>query len=283
MSEEHKISGWQRVFLIIIPYVFIVGAFQFMGKIIIGGDLVNLENSHETLLQKLILTLFSLLGTFFVLWIFVRFIDKDKFINLGFHIKNRRKDFGLGFLLGLLIMGLGYFILLFSGEIIFEKFNIDLSKIAITFLLFILVAINEEVLFRGYFIKNLMLSFNKYIAVFISAILFSLAHGFNPHIDELSLVTLFLFGVIFGISYIYTNNLWFPIALHFSWNFFQSILGFNVSGQDFYFLVETKFTKANILNGGFFGFEGSILCVMALLITIVVMLIYYSKKSKTTI
>ena len=283
MSEEHKISGWQRVFLIIIPYVFIVGAFQFMGKIIVGGDLVNIEGPQETLLQKLILTLFSLLGTFFVLWIFVRFVDKDKLINLGFHTKNRGKDFGVGFLLGLLIMGLGYLILLFSGEIIFEKFNIDLSKIAITFLLFILVAINEEVLFRGYFIKNLMLSFNKYIAVFISAILFSLAHGFNPHIDELSLVTLFLFGVIFGISYIYTNNLWFPIALHFSWNFFQSILGFNVSGQDFYFLVETKFTKANILNGGFFGFEGSILCVMALLITIVVMLIYYSKKSKTTI
>ena len=61
MSEEHKISGWQRVFLIIIPYVFIVGAFQFMGKIIVGGDLVNIEGPQETLLQKLILTLFSLL------------------------------------------------------------------------------------------------------------------------------------------------------------------------------------------------------------------------------
>ena len=53
----------------------------------------------------------------------------------------------------------------------------------ISILLFTIVAIVEEVLFRGYILKNLMSSFNKYIALFFSSILFSLLYSF--YIDNL--------------------------------------------------------------------------------------------------
>jgi len=108
----------------------------------------------------------------------------------------------------------------------------------ISILHFTIVAIVEEVLFRGYILKNLMSSFNKYIALFFLSILYSLIHSFNPNIDMFSLLVLFLAGIVLGLSYINTKKLWFPIALHLSWNLFQTLIGLNVSGQDTYSIIE---------------------------------------------
>jgi hypothetical protein len=87
------------------------------------------------------------------------------------------------------------------------------------------VAVVEETLFRGYVLKNFMESFNKYAALIISSGLFSSMHYFNLDFDLFSFFSLFLAGILFGISYIYTKNLWFPIALHLSWNLFQALFG----------------------------------------------------------
>jgi hypothetical protein len=103
-------------------------------------------------------------------------------------------------------------------------------------------------------------------------------HGFNPNINLFSLTNLFLAGILLGISYIHTKNLWFPIALHFSWNLFQTMYGFNVSGQKSYSLIEFTISKNNIINGGDFGFEGSILSVFAMITTIIGIELYYRRQ-----
>lgn len=89
---------------------------------------------------------------------------------------------------------------------------------------------------------------------------------------------MFLAGVVLGLSYIYTKNLWFPIALHLSWNLFQALLGFKVSGQDTYSIIEFEINEGNLLNGGAFGFEGSYLSIIAQTLTIVGIGIYYNRK-----
>jgi hypothetical protein len=141
------------------------------------------------------------------------------------------------------------------------------------------VAVTEEVLIRGYVLKNLMVSFNKYVALIISSLLFSLIHGANPNVDWLGLVNLFLAGILLGLSYIHTRNLWFPIALHLSWNLFQSLFGFNVSGQDFYSLVNFTIVENSMLNGGDFGLEGSVFCFAAQLVLITGIAWYYRNES----
>jgi len=158
----------------------------------------------------------------------------------------------------------------------------DFKEIIISIFLFIIVAVMEELLMRGYILKNLMISYNKYVALIVSSVLFSLMHGFNPNIDLFALTNIFLAGILLGISYIHTKNLWFPIALHLSWNLFQTILGFNVSGQKTYSLIEFGITENNLLNGGEFGFEGSILSLIAMLITIVGIEIYYRRQKAAT-
>jgi hypothetical protein len=207
----------------------------------------------------------------------MKFVDKEKFIQLGFHIKNRVNDFVIGFLLGAIIMSIAYFLLILLNEIQYEKIIFDTKEILISITTFILVAVVEETLCRGYILKNLMLSFNKYAALIISSILFSLMHAFNQNVDLFSLFNLFLAGILLGLSYIYTKNLWFPIALHLSWNLFQTLLGFNVSGQDTYSLIEFNINEANLINGGAFGFEGSYLSIIAMIIIITGIGIYYNR------
>lgn len=277
MTEKNKHLGWQRILLLIIPYVLIVGIFQLIGVYISGIDTSNIE-SDKTSVQILIMQIFSLLGTAIVLWIFMKYQDKEKFIRLGFEIKNRIKEFNVGIGAGFIIMGFGYILLLFLNEISFQRIVFSTNEILISILIFFIVAIVEETLFRGYILRNLMISFNKYIALIISSILFSLMHSFNPNIDLFALITLFLAGILFGLPYIHTRNLWFPIALHFSWNFFQSLFGFNVSGKDVYSLIEFSLSDSNLLNGGAFGFEGSIFSVIMMIITMVLIEIYYRNK-----
>lgn len=274
-------KGWQRILLIILPYIFIVGIFQLIGGLIAGVDMTNLD-AEKTSTQQLTISAFDLVGTFLVLWIFMKFIDKEHFIKLGFQTKNRLKEFIAGITIGLIIMAIGYFLLIYFKEIFFIKVNFDFKELIISILFFTIVAVVEETLFRGYILKNLMISFNKHIALIVSSILFSLMHSFNPNVDLFSLFDLFLAGIVLGLSYIYTKNLWFPIAMHLSWNLFQTLLGFNVSGQDSYSIIEFKTNGENLINGGSFGFEGSYLSIIAEIITIIGIGIYYSRKKLTT-
>jgi len=272
--------GWQRVLGIFIPWLFLVGFFQFFGLLFARVDFMNGKHP-ETTIQHLIISIFDLIGTFLIIWIFVKFADKDKFINLGFNIKNRYKDLYFGVFLGFISMFLGYMALIYNNEINYLTVKYNIKEIILSAFLFLIVAVVEETLFRGYILKNLMISFNKYIALMISSLLFAIAHGANPNMSLFSFFDLFLAGIFLGISYIYTKNLWFPIALHFSWNLFQTFFGFNVSGQDMYSIIEFEIQENNLLNGGDFGFEGSILSTIFQIIFIFIIWFYYNKKEKT--
>ncbi|MFY0712075.1 CPBP family intramembrane metalloprotease [Seonamhaeicola sp. NFXS20] len=279
-KTEKPLNTIFRLILFAISYFFIVGIFQFIGLLVSNVDYNNLDASKTTE-QHLIISLFDFVGNFLLLWLFMKYVDKEKFIKLGFSIQNKIKEIILGILLGVLIMGLGFLTLLMLNEISFYEFNYNFKEIVYSILVYIIVAFVEEAIFRGYILRNFMASSNNILALIISSILFALAHGFNPNMDWFSYLDLFLAGILLGISYVYTRNLWFPIALHFSWNFFQTLLGFNVSGQDFYSLIEFKIEEKNILNGGDFGFEGSIFSIIVQVLLIVVIVLYYERiKSK---
>lgn len=271
-------NGWLRAFGIIIPYFIIVGLFQVMGFFLSKASIFGTDDVI-TSEQQVVISFFSLIGTFVIVWNAMKFVDKEPLINLGFQTKNRLKDFVAGIFIGAFVMGMGYLFLLSFEEIQFVKMLFDAKELLLSISLFIVVAIAEEILFRGYILRNLMISFNKYIALVVSSIIFAIAHGLNPNIDLLSLLNLFLAGIILGISYINTKNLWFPIALHLSWNFFQTIFGFKVSGKDTYSLIEFSIIENNLLNGGEFGFEGSILSVISLVILIFTIGFYYKRKN----
>ncbi|WP_423820318.1 type II CAAX endopeptidase family protein [Salinimicrobium sp. TIG7-5_MAKvit] len=277
-SREFKIAGWARILLFLFPYLLIVGVFQFIGLAVAGNSIDDPLWSISSQ-QHLISSFFDLLGTFMVLWIFMKDIDKEKFVQLGLQTKGRLADFGTGTLVGFITMFSGFLILMGIGEISYSGVNFDIYELLISILFFLVIAVVEETLVRGYVLKNLMLSTNKYIALIISSVIFSLMHGANPNMSLFSFIDLFFAGMILGISYLYTRNLWFPIGLHFGWNLFQTHFGFNVSGLDVYSLIEINYTSANLFNGGEFGFEGSVFSVAAQFLIFVGIVNYYQSRS----
>ena len=290
MKKVTNHKGWLTAILSIIPFFVFSAIFQGVGfaftsilgsRGVIDFDFDKYIESEGGLKDYLaadtIIRYFDLIGIFLLLWILMKFVDKEPFIKLGFSLKGKANDIILGMSLGLLLMAVGYTILILLGEIKFVSFNYDLKSIVLLFLLFIVVSVVEETYVRGYVLKNLLKSFNPITSLIISSAIFSLLHFFNPNVNYIALTELFIAGILLGISYVYTKNLWFPIALHLSWNFFQVMFGFNVSGMDTYSLIEFEIFENNNINGGDFGFEGSYLSILFSLIMIFFLWKYYKK------
>ena len=290
MKKVTNHKGWLTAILSIIPFFIFSAIFQGLGFVftsllgsrgVIDFDFDKYIESEGGLKDYLaadtIIRYFDLIGIFLLLWILMKFVDKEPFINLGFSLKGKANDIILGMSLGLLLMAVGYTILILLGEIKFVSFNYDLKSIVLLFLLFIVVSVVEETYVRGYVLKNLLKSFYPITSLIISSAIFSLLHFFNPNVNYIALTELFIAGILLGISYVYTKNLWFPIALHLSWNFFQVMFGFNVSGMDTYSLIEFEIIENNNINGGDFGFEGSYLSILFSLIMMYFLWKYYKK------
>ncbi|MBB6130903.1 CPBP family intramembrane glutamic endopeptidase [Mucilaginibacter lappiensis] len=262
--------NWQKILLFILAYLFIVGLFQYVGSLICGIDLNDHSTNQGTPLQVFILTTFGLLGTLITVWIFIKYADKTRLIDIGFQKSVYHAPLW-GFFTGLAVMCTGFLMLLLLHQIaVHPQFRFNFTDVLLTIGTCIGIAITEEVLMRGYVLNKLMNHFTKWTALVISAVLFSLMHLFNPNIGFLPIVNLFLAGILLGLPYIFTKNLWFSIALHFSWNFFQGLLGFNVSGLNFYSVVIQNKSSNNVWNGGLFGFEGSVLCLLLQIIAILI-------------
>ena len=280
MKKVINHTGWLKS-LLFIPILFISEIVSAFGLIFSGFEIPNpgaVSSISELVLgfQKFSALVISLI----LIALFMKFIDKQKFLEIGFQLNKRFKDIIFGIILGFVIYLLAFFILLIIGQINFIGYNFNINKILVSIFLFASVSIYEEVIFRGYMLKNLLESFNPYVALFISSIFFSLIHGANPNVTFLGLCNIFLAGFFLGVSYIFTKNLWFPIALHFSWNFFQTMFGFSVSGMDFYSIVQFEILENNYLNGGKFGFESSVLSLIIILISTILIWKYYRSNSK---
>ena len=275
MKKKHQ--EWTRILLLIIPYILIVGFFQLLGTFIAGVNILD-TNHQDSSSEHLIISFFGGLGTFGVLFFFMKYLDKEAFVKLGFVKHDCIRDLFNGTVLGVIILASGFSVLVWLNEIQVQSITYDFRELVLSLLIYVIVAFVEESLFRGYVLRNLMYSMNRYVALLVSSVLFALMHGANPNLGWVGLLNLFGCGLIFGISYIHTQSLWLPIALHFSWNFSQANLGFNVSGMDSFSFIEVTMHEQNIVNGGAFGFEGSILSVVTVFLSLIGLHFYYRNR-----
>lgn len=126
----------------------------------------------------------------------------------------------------------------------------------------------EELLFRG-FIQHHMRGIGKMPALVFSSLLFAAIHLSNPNFYWLAFLNIFLAGMFIGAVMYATGSLWAAIGVHITWNWIQgSVLGIPVSGLSSLGWFSTEIIgKKEILTGGKFGAEASIVCsiVLALL------------------
>ena len=267
-------TGWVRVLVFLVCLlILILLAGRTMNVFMATAGKVFTISLQQLLFGGLMLS--SLLSYFAVLF-FRRVIDKATVNSLGLTWNNYTSHAATGFFLGLTLLGTGTLLLVALGNLEWIDIVPDWKSLFINFVLMGMIAFSEELVFRGYILNNLMQSMNKWFALVLSAFLFAAFHSGNPGIHAVAVINLFLGGLLLGINYIYTKNLWFAVFFHFSWNFYQgSVLGYDVSGIELNSLLQHERTGHTLITGGGFGFEGSVISgTLCLLATILLLVIY---------
>ncbi|WP_281644763.1 CPBP family intramembrane glutamic endopeptidase [Bacteroides zoogleoformans] len=217
---------------------------------------------------------------FLASWIVLHYSRKPLSV-LGLSLRGRWKDWLAGMLFAITLYAVGFGASLSLGAVAVSGASFHFPSLSISLLYFLLVGITEELMMRGFVLGRMLDGgVNKFTALFVSSVLFSLLHLFNPNFEFLPFLNILLAGILLGASYIYTRNLCFPIALHWFWNWIQGpVLGYEVSGnkvQDSFLVL--SLSGPNLINGGNFGFEGSLLCTILMIAGSALIIRYYSRK-----
>lgn len=243
--------------------------------------------------------IFSAFGS---IWIVGHFLDRRPFTDFGLNIdKSWWIDFGFGFVLGAVLMAAIFVAEYEAGWItvvsMYHVIDPELPFIIpllVVFLVFIGVSFAEELLTRGYILKNLAEGFNFksigpkaaiVIAWLISSSIFGLAHLNNPNATWVSSFNITLAGILLGYGYVLTRQLSIPMGIHLSWNFFQgNVFGFPVSGMtlpsQFATFVEIEQSGPDIWTGGAFGPEAGLIGLCAMILGMVLM--YFWVRARRT-
>lgn len=266
-------SGWLRSLLFFFSFFIVAALFNIISIAIasvfsIYGFEEFLSDPELIMRNKIMMLMMvsQLAGVLFTVWIFQKFVNRESFTSIGLRFEGYKNDFYKGLLAGAVLISIGFITL-----IIFNLISVDLTYFSLYdqvfyLILFAVVSLNEEIAIRGYILQNLSRSFNKYIALAISSLVFMTMHLGNPNIDILPIFNLFLAGIFLGVYSIHKNNLWFPIGAHLTWNYLQGpIYGFEVSGNKINSLFEQDLSGHDILTGGNFGYEGSIILTVFLI------------------
>ena len=234
----------------------------------------------DGILKEVVMQSSFLAGTFLAAWVLLKNWDHLPITDLGLSLKGRAKDIFWGTFVALAIYAVGFGILYGLGEVEITAVHFSAYNFLLSWILMLLVALAEEIAFRGFVLGHLLTAgVNRFVALFLSSALFSLMHIFNPNFSLIAFLNILLAGILIGSTYIYTRNLWFPIALHLFWNWIQGpILGYQVSGNNFTTSMLTlRMPEENVLNGGAFGFEGSLICTV-LMIVFTILIVWWGEK-----
>ena len=278
-------SGWVRALLFFFTFFIFITLFDLIGIAIVAYyseyGFEEFISDPELIMENkmmLLMMVCQLIGTIFTVGLFQKFISREDFVSIGLNFVGFKIDFYKGLLAGTVLICSGFILLTVLNLTLIDLTYFSFYDQIFYFFLFTIVSLNEEIAIRGYILHNLSSSFNKYVALIISSLVFMIMHLGNPNIGILPLVNLFLAGIFLGIYTIHKNNLWFPIGAHLTWNYLQGpIFGFEVSGNKINSLFEQKPNGHELLTGGNFGFEGSIILTLFLMISIFYMDGYFQK------
>jgi membrane protease YdiL (CAAX protease family) len=187
-----------------------------------------------------------------VTWICGTRLDHRPFASFGFHLDRRWwLDLGFGLVLGAVLMAAIFVIELQAGwleirdtKVMPEGFE---GPFALAMLepvvLFLAVGFYEELMSRGYHLRNMAEAVTwrgkidpdaaLIIGTLLSSTVFGLLHADNPNATALSTLNIAAAGCFLAVGLLTTGELAIPIGIHVTWNFFQgNVFGFPVSGTD---------------------------------------------------
>lgn len=254
-----------------------------MALVIIGQQIISkllgltaLDRNYRNLIKGILVSVLALTGYI----LFFKYYEKRKVTELA--TNGLAKNLSIGILIGVILQSMTILVIYATGAFTIVAVN-PVSFIIIPLTVAFTAAILEEILIRGILFRVLEEKLGSYIALALSAIIFGALHLSNPGATLVSALCVSIeAGILLGAAFMYSRNLWFPIAIHFAWNFMQSgIFGAITSGNEkAESLWVTKIQGSVWITGGEFGPEGSFQAIIFCSIASVILLYLCHKENK---
>ena len=264
MKDHKNIKLWRDI-------IFVIGGIILF---IIGSTILSLgvytASESDSYLINIPIFLITAVVLLLLYNLLIRYVEANNACKIA-----PRKDIssiGNG-----LFIGFSYFIIVtvtmsLCGYYHIKSIQFDWEKQLFSFTLFFLVAVSEEIFFRGILFRMINRRWNIWAALVISALIFGGLHIFNDNATLWSSIAIAIeAGSLLGAAYAYSKNIWLPIGIHWIWNYTQgNILGFPVSGEDnVTSIITPEISGPQWLTGGSFGAEASVIsAVIGLLISL---------------
>lgn len=169
----------------------------------------------------------SAIGAFLLTIIFVRWEEirlKDVGVLPSRYSLSR---LSIGFIIGLFFAALQVLLVSLTGHLtLVLSPEISLSMISINLLLYIMVALREEIAFRGYPLRSMNYVVGPWKAQLFVAIIFILEHVIGGMTWPQAILGSGTGALLFGLAALKTKGIALPIGLHLAWNFGQWFFGF---------------------------------------------------------
>jgi hypothetical protein len=265
-------SGWR-----LLIYIAVLFVFSLFLTILLRGLFALLIGTRSVPHPEFVSEAISRIGLLIVAlgagYLCARVLEELPWKSLGltFH-RGWLRDFVIGSAVGVISLAVAVGIAVLAGGL---KFSVSEAAVTSTTrsllgsaMLFIVAALAEEALFRGYGLQTMARAGLAWVGVLLTLLLFGLAHQENPNVVPLvSFTNTALAGLWLAVAYLRTRSLWLPLGVHWSWNWASGwFFGLPVSGMH---LVSNPLLKANDagpfwLTGGSYGIEGGVACTISL-------------------
>ncbi|HEX3080541.1 MAG TPA: type II CAAX endopeptidase family protein [Puia sp.] len=274
-------QGWLRALLFLIAFGFATGIFLVVYLVARHKgipDVTGLETllkGNDLLVTTAIIFALSLILTF----VFRRWVDRKSFVSLGLSFNGHGAEAIAGAMLATFIICASSLLLKATGHLKWMDIIFDARALFLAFGSVLIISFYEELIFRGYILNNLMDSFPGWLALVISAFLFMIFHGTGQSsIGFFPLANSLIMGLILGLNYVYTRNLWFSFCFHAAWKFMEGP-AFGYSGDDsFQTFLQPELNGDINITGGVNGLEGSVILTAIALLSLITLYLFLQRK-----
>jgi membrane protease YdiL (CAAX protease family) len=91
--------------------------------------------------------------------------------------------------------------------------DLDIAMLRVVMITSVMAAVAEEIFFRGFLLRTLLLKLSPWIAVATAALVFAVGHA-----PLIRIPTLFVGGLVFGCIAYYTRSVWYAVLFHAAYN-----------------------------------------------------------------